>query len=85
MEKHLILLDVYPAGEAPIQGADTDSLYDSLSGGDNKNLLHVKNVDEVYAVIPDMMLDNGIILIMGAGDIATLGPGLINKFGKTIH
>jgi UDP-N-acetylmuramate-alanine ligase len=47
--------------------------------------LHIKNVNEVYAAIPEMMFDNGIILIMGAGDIATLGPGLINNFGKTIH
>jgi UDP-N-acetylmuramate--alanine ligase len=84
-EKNLILLDVYPAGEEPIQGADTVSLYNCLSVGDDKNFLHIKNVNEVYAVIPEMMFDNGIILIMGAGDIATLGPGLINNFGKTIH
>jgi UDP-N-acetylmuramate--alanine ligase len=84
-EKNLILLDVYPAGEEPIQGADTVSLYNCLSVGDDKNFLHIKNVNEVYAAIPEMMFDNGIILIMGAGYIATLGPGLINNFGKTIH
>jgi UDP-N-acetylmuramate--alanine ligase len=83
-ENNLILLDVYPAGENPIKDADTATLYSSLSLNVSMNIAHVKG-DEVYSVISDMVIDNGIILIMGAGDIATLGPGLMENFSNTIH
>jgi UDP-N-acetylmuramate--alanine ligase len=84
-QNQLILLDVYPAGEAPIPGADTTALCSALVSDGNKNIKHVKDVDGVIPVIADSIFDNGIILILGAGDIATLGPALVEKFGKTVH
>lgn len=81
---NLILLDVYPAGENPIKDADTATLYSSLSSNVSMNIAYVKG-SNIYSVISDMAIDNGILLIMGAGDIATLGPGLMENFNNTVH
>ncbi len=84
-EKHLLLLDVYPAGERPIPGTDTAALFAKISANSDQNIRHVKGVDEAVSVIAENVFDQGILLVLGAGDIATLGPRLIDEFGMTVH
>ncbi len=84
-EKNLLLLDVYPAGERPIPGTDTAALFAKISANSDQNIRHVKDVDGAVSVIADNVFDQGILLVLGAGDIATLGPRLIDEFGMTVH
>jgi UDP-N-acetylmuramate--alanine ligase len=68
----LILLDVYPAGEAPIAGADSRSLARSIRQRGNIEPIFVESIDEVPAVLRDIAVDGDIVITQGAGNIARL-------------
>ncbi len=81
----LILLNVYPAGEKYIAGADSRSLCDAIKIRDGGKPLLIEDRESLTSVLPDLVADKSILLIMGAGDIGNLGTELISHYGKTIH
>lgn len=62
----VVLLDIYPAREKPIAGVSSKLIFDQITN--NKKQL-VSKID-FPSIVDD--LDEGIILMMGAGDIDTL-------------
>jgi len=78
----LLLMSVYPAGEKPLAGADSRSLLDAISHNPNNNSsLLVENREDLVAALGSVIRDNDILLIMGAGDVASLAPELIAAYG----
>ena len=65
----LVLTEVYPAGEAPIAGADAKSLARAIRARGRIDPVVVSDVDELAGVLPDILLDGDLLLMMGAGDI----------------
>jgi UDP-N-acetylmuramate--alanine ligase len=80
----LILLNVYPAGEKYIAGADSRSLADAVTTRDGKKPLLIENREILLSAIPDMVTDKDVLLIMGAGDIGSLGAELISHYGVAV-
>lgn len=86
----LILLDVYPAGEAPIAGADGRSLARAIRNRGQVDPVFVTETDEVLAVLPDLLpADDGeevlpptLILTLGAGNVGSLPGLLLNRFSE---
>ena len=76
----LILLDVYPAGEQPIQGADSRSLSRALRVRGNVEPILVGTEVELQAVLGNVVEDNDILLLLGAGDISALGGRLLDAY-----
>ena len=72
----LILLDVYPAGEAPIAGADSRSLARSIRQRGNIEPIFVEHIDEVPAVLRDIAVAGDIVITQGAGNIGRLAQTL---------
>jgi len=72
----LVLLDVYPAGEAPIAGADSRSLARSIRQRGNIEPFFVEHIDEVAAVLRDIAVDGDIVITQGAGNIGRLAQTL---------
>lgn len=68
----LILTEVYPAGEKPIPGADGRSLSRAVRVRGKVDPIFVEQVTELPAVLPDILEDNDILLLMGAGDIGSV-------------
>jgi UDP-N-acetylmuramate--alanine ligase len=66
----LLLLEVYPAGERPIPGADGRTLHRALceAGGSPR---FVERVADLPAVLPQVLQDGDVLLILGAGDIGS--------------
>ena len=77
----LLLMDVYPAGEQPIQGADSRSLSRALRVRGKVEPILVGAVDELQTVLGTITEDNDILLLLGAGDISALGGRLLNTYG----
>lgn len=67
----LLLLDVYPAGETPIEGADSRALCRSIRQRGQIEPIYVASMDELPTVIADVMRDGDIILTQGAGNISS--------------
>lgn len=65
----LVLTEVYPAGEAPIAGADAKSLARNIRSRGRIDPVVVGSAAELASVLPDVLQDGDLLLMMGAGDI----------------
>ena len=78
----LLLLDVYPAGEAPIAGADGRAMARAIRTRGAVEPVFVESLDDLPAVLNDVLLDGDLLLTMGAGDIGAFAAALPEMFGK---
>ncbi|WP_374556725.1 UDP-N-acetylmuramate--L-alanine ligase [Thermomonas sp.] len=65
----LLLTEVYPAGEAPIAGADAKSLARSIRTRGRVDPVVVGSAAELAGVLPGVLHGGDLLLLMGAGDI----------------
>jgi len=72
----LILLDVYPAGEKPIPGADGRSLSRAIRIRGKVEPVFVEQTADLPGVLPDLLCDGDLLLMMGAGDIGAMAVQL---------
>ena len=76
----LVLCDVYPAGEAPIAGADGRSLSRAIRARGVLDPVFAQEVNVVPALLGNLLQDGDLVLLMGAGDIGGLAarlPGIL--------
>ncbi len=71
----VVLAEVYPAGEQPIEGADSAQLADAVAARGAKRPTVVK-VEDVGAAILAEAQPGDVVLTMGAGSIARVAPQL---------
>jgi UDP-N-acetylmuramate--alanine ligase len=72
----LLLLDVYPAGEEPIAGADSRSLTRSIRQRGQVEPVFVESIDAVAGVLADVLRDGDVVIAQGAGNIGKLAQDL---------
>ncbi len=65
----LILTETYSAGEKSLIGFDSKSLLQSLRMLGKTATIHVENLTDLDALTNNILLDDDIVLVMGAGDI----------------
>ena len=65
----VVLADVYPAGEAPIAGADGRALARAVRMASRSDLVFCERVEEVPAAVHRIVHDGDVVLTMGAGSI----------------
>jgi UDP-N-acetylmuramate--alanine ligase len=72
----LILLDVYSAGEEPIEHADTKTLVEKIIALGKIRPTHLENHADLSNVLGDMLKNEDILLMQGAGNIGVLSSNL---------
>lgn len=72
----LLLLEVYPAGEEPIPGADSRSLCRSIRQRGHIEPIFVSSIDELPAILAEHLQDGDLVLTQGAGNVGTLAKEL---------
>ena len=72
----LVLCEVYPAGEAPIPGADGRHLSRAIRARGEVDPVFVQDLAEVPKVLGNLLEDGDLVLLMGAGDIGALAQRL---------
>ncbi|HYN76894.1 MAG TPA: UDP-N-acetylmuramate--L-alanine ligase [Lamprocystis sp. (in: g-proteobacteria)] len=78
----LVLCDVYPAGEAPITGADGRALTRAIRARGTIDPVFAQTLSEVPGLLGNLLQDGDLVLLMGAGDIGGLAarlPGLLTE------
>ena len=65
----VVLTDIYPAREQPIPGVTSKLIYDNLSEGVQKHLIHT---DEVLSFVKEH--DFEVLIVLGAGDLDNQVP-----------
>jgi len=79
----LILLEIYSAGEEPIDGISSTSLLESIKNTGLENALLAKSNAEAYELIENIILkEKGVLLIQGAGNISEISAKLTQKIEK---
>ncbi|MEX0584484.1 MAG: UDP-N-acetylmuramate--L-alanine ligase [Natronospirillum sp.] len=75
----LILLDVYPAGEEFIPGADGRSLVRSIRQRGQVEPVFVTDRSEILALLPNLLQGGDLVIAQGAGDVGGLAVELADK------
>ncbi len=73
----LIVTDIYPAGEDPIEGIDGLSLSNAIKEHGHKDVTYIKNVADVPAYLKGVVSGGDLVITLGAGDVWKAGTGLV--------
>lgn len=68
----LLLLDVYPAGEAPINGADSKSLARSIRQRGQVEPVYVSDIEQLEQLLANQIQDSDMVIMQGAGNIGAI-------------
>jgi UDP-N-acetylmuramate--alanine ligase len=89
----LIVLAVYGAGEEPIAGAGSKNLCGSIRQRSSVDPIYIETIEEVPAMLNDLLQDNDLVITLGAGSVnklvamladGGLGLGLVTESEVTL-
>jgi len=80
----LVLTEVYPAGEKPINGADGRSLSRAIRVRGQIEPVFVAEVGELVEVLPGILEPGDVVLTLGAGSIGQIAQELPQRFGAAL-
>ncbi|OUR74267.1 UDP-N-acetylmuramate--L-alanine ligase [Methylophaga sp. 41_12_T18] len=72
----LVVLEVYPAGEAKIAGADARSLCRAIRLRGQVEPVFAENKQALFDLLPSLVEDGDLLLTLGAGDIGRMSSEL---------
>ena len=70
----MILTEIYPAREKPIEGVTSQLIYDRLRPGIEKQLI---NKNDVMSLVKSRDFD--VLVVLGAGDLDNMVPQMANE------
>ena len=72
----LVVLEVYPAGEKPVPGADSRTLCRAIRARGQVDPVFVGEYEELSEALSGVLRDGDVLLTLGAGSIGALAAGL---------
>lgn len=81
----LVLLDVYPAGEEEIAGADGRSLCRSIRQRGRVDPIFVERGGDVNPILKDILKPGDLLMTQGAGDVGSLAIKLSQELPKLLE
>jgi UDP-N-acetylmuramate--alanine ligase len=79
----VLVLDIYPAGESPIEGITTPALIEKLKSFGHKNALYAADFDMIESYIIANAAPGDAVVVMGAGSVTKLSDTLSQRFSRT--
>ncbi len=67
----VIVADVYPAGEAPIEGASRDGLVEGLRRWGHRRVIPLEGPDALASIVAEEARAGDLVVLLGAGDITS--------------
>lgn len=77
---HLLLTEIYPAGEEPIEGVSGSALFEALTHPADRSF--VRGLDAVPAALLPLLQAGDVVLCLGAGSIGTLAEVLVHEISR---
>lgn len=78
----VVVAPVYPAGEAPIEGADRDSLVAGLRARGHRNALAVEGPEQLPGLIAGLVRPGDLVVCLGAGSITQWAHALPEELAR---
>ena len=80
---HLIITDIYSAGEKPIKGINSKKLFDKTAKNSSDiKIDYIKKLADVTQYLQQIIKPKDLILTIGAGDVYKVGEMLIKNMKK---
>ena len=81
----LVLLEVYPAGERPIRGADGRALSRAIRTRGRVDPVFVESIESLRQVLSDVVADGDILVTLGAGSIGAFAQNLVAEAAEAVR
>jgi UDP-N-acetylmuramate--alanine ligase len=76
----LVVMDIYPAGEAAIAGVTGQDLADAIRAHGHRDVVYLDSDRErILAHLEDVLRPGDLVLTLGAGDVGQLGRALLER------
>jgi UDP-N-acetylmuramate--alanine ligase len=76
---HVLVTDVYPAGEAPIPGVTAELIVGAARSHGHRNVVYAGDLARAEALLRELVRPHDLVLTLGAGDIARLGDRVVKS------
>jgi UDP-N-acetylmuramate--alanine ligase len=80
---HVVVTDVYAAGESPIPGVDGRAVAESLRRHGHRSVEFEPRLERVAKRVRDVLRPGDLVITLGAGDVRKVGEELLNGAGPT--
>jgi UDP-N-acetylmuramate--alanine ligase len=74
----LIITDIYAASEEPIEGINAKTLLDKFKEYGHRDIHYIQNFEDIAEYVSNVV-DNNLIITVGAGDIWKTGEMILEK------
>jgi len=78
----VLLLDIYPAGETPIEGVTTSVLVEEIRKFGHKTAIYAPDYESIENYIAANAKDGDAVIVMGAGSVTKLSDSLAVKLSR---
>lgn len=78
----LIVTDIYPASESPIEGVNAKKLYDGIRAFGHKDVCFVPRMDDLCDYLMKIVRPGNMVITLGAGNINRIGGKLFEAMNK---
>lgn len=78
----LFLLDIYPAGERPIEGIHSKKLSEMITGRGHKSVFYFPEKEEAMDQLISEMRTGDMLLTLGAGDVWKIGEKMVERMNS---
>ncbi len=82
---HLVLTDIYPAGEEPVDGLNGEVLYWALKRRGHLAVSYVPRRDDVVSAVQPLLQVGDLVMVLGAGNIHGVADELVGSLAGASH
>ena len=78
----LVVTDIYPSREEPIEGVDGKLVAEAARKSGHKHVEYIKDRQNIPAFLKDKFKPDDLVVVIGAGDINRLSPEILKELEK---
>ncbi len=75
----LLLTDIYPASEEPIEGVTSKALAEGIASHGHRNVHSIGLISKMVTAVWPMLKKGDVVLTLGAGNIVKVGEDLLDE------
>jgi UDP-N-acetylmuramate--alanine ligase len=79
---HLVLTDIYPAGEKPLEGVNAKALFQGIKDHGHKSVVFCSNAEKIIVHLLEELKPSDVVLTLGAGDVWRVGSELLQRLQR---
>jgi UDP-N-acetylmuramate--alanine ligase len=80
----VIVTDIYPAGEAAIEGINKEYMANGITTCGHRDVTVASSFDEIPALIAGKVKQGDLVIFLGAGNISSAAYKMVNKLKELI-